>query len=491
MATPKEILAVARPKNTVVVTYGKDKNLYAVRQRVGCRRVNGRNLPVTGPTIGHIRDGKYVALADEKPKTTPVGSSVDLRDWADVALCDRLFSDMLTELEEVYRREDALKFYCIAILRVCNPGIKDCELSEHYANSFLSILRPDVALSRNTVSTFHKNAGKSLSMIVQFMRRRAARVGRNDHVLIDGTLKTDTSTVNSLSDFSRKAKVKGSCDISVLHAFNLERKEPVCSKCFPGNMLDQTAYEAFLRENGVKAGVLVGDKGFPASSIDRHLADNITLHYLNPIKRNARFIGTHDMLKFEGRLPGYEGVVFKKAKCRGGKKWLYSFRDVRMAANEERAYLEHVKGRDYDAEAYEQKRGTFGTIVLESDLDLSPDVAYRAYEERWQIELVMRYYKSACEFDETRVHSDYSVIGSEFCDFLSTVLTWRLIKEFTKAGLLDETTYRRIMKNLKRAKKAKVGEEDWQLIKVNPSIERMLASLCLLQSATAGIDTEG
>lgn len=85
---------------------------------------------------------------------------------------------------------------------------------------------------------------------------------------------------------------------------------------------------------------------------------------------------------------------------------------------------------------------------------------------------------------------DYSVIGSEFCDFLATILTWRLIKEFTKTGLLNETTYRRIMKNLKRAKKAKVGEEDWQLIKVNPSIERMLASLGLGTLATTETSVE-
>lgn len=479
MATPKDILAVKRPKNTVVVTYGKDRNLYAVRQRVGCRRVGGRNLPVTGPTIGHIVDGKYVALADEKPKVASVGSTVDLKDWADVAMCERCFSDMLDELCEVYRPEDALKFYCIAVLRVCHPGVKDCELAEHYANSFLSIVHPGVALSKNTVSTFHKNAGKSLSMIVRFMRNRAARVGENEHVLVDGTLKTNTSTVNSLSDFSRKARIKGGCDISVLQAFNLEKMEPVCSKCFPGNMLDVTAYEAFIRENGVTDGILVGDKGFPSSAIEKPLADNVRLHFLNPIKRNARFIETHGMLKFEGKLPGYEGVVYKKVKCKGGKKWLYSFRDIKTAAAEERNYLEHLESKDYEADAYEAKRTTFGTIVLECDLDLPPEIVYRAYEERWQIELVMRYYKSACGFDDTRVHSDYSVIGSEFCDFLATVLTWRLIKAFTKAKLLDELTYKRIMKNLRRAKKAKVGNEGWQLIRVNPSVEKMLTSLGL------------
>ena len=49
---------------------------------------------------------------------------------------------------------------------------------------------------------------------------------------------------------------------------------------------------------------------------------------------------------------------------------------------------------------------SFGTVVLESDIDLAPEIAYKAYEDRWQIELVMRFYKHACFFDETRVHSD-------------------------------------------------------------------------------------
>ncbi|WP_165444116.1 right-handed parallel beta-helix repeat-containing protein [Lachnoclostridium sp. Marseille-P6806] len=40
--------------------------------------------------------------------------------------------------------------------------------------------------------------------------------------------------------------------------------------------------------------------------------------------------------------------------------------------------------------------------------------------------------KSACEFDATRVQYDYAVIGSDFGDFLSTVLTFRLIKAFDK-----------------------------------------------------------
>ena len=60
MPIPQEILAVKRPSNTVVQAYGKNKDRYAVKQRIGCRRVGGRNVPVNGPTVGHIVDGVYV-----------------------------------------------------------------------------------------------------------------------------------------------------------------------------------------------------------------------------------------------------------------------------------------------------------------------------------------------------------------------------------------------------------------------------------------------
>lgn len=37
MPIPKEILSVERPKNTIVYAYGKNKDKYAVKKRIGCR----------------------------------------------------------------------------------------------------------------------------------------------------------------------------------------------------------------------------------------------------------------------------------------------------------------------------------------------------------------------------------------------------------------------------------------------------------------------
>ena len=481
MPIPQEILSVPRPRNTVVIAYGKDKSLYAVRQRIGCRNDNGRHLPVNGPTIGHIVDGKYIPIDTGLP--TPVSvSPVDLKDWANVVLCDKLFSGIRRELSAVYSETDVMKIYCISILRVCDPGIKNYELKEAYETSFLSELYPGVPLSRNTVTTFLNDMGKSVSRIIRFMQNRAAAVSMDHHLLVDGTLKSDESIVNSLSDFSRKARTKGTRDISILYAFDLEEMEPICSKCFPGNMLDATSYSAFISENRITKGIIVGDKGFPESAAHDHFAANPDLHYLNPVKRNSKLIERHSMLDFTGILPAYEGITFRKEKCTGTDKWLYSYRDSYKASKEERVWLQRAKkNKTYSLETLREKQKTFGTIVLECDLDIPAETAYKAYEKRWEIEIVMRFYKSACEFDETRVQDDYSVIGSEFCDFLSTLLTFRLIKAFDQAKLLENRTYKKIMSVLDRAKKVRTDGADWQLIRLNPSHEEILQELGLIQ----------
>lgn len=132
------------------------------------------------------------------------------------------------------------------------------------------------------------------------------------------------------------------------------------------------------------------------------------------------------MLDFTQILHGYDGVTYRKEKCSGKDKCLFSFRDSAKAAKEECDYLHRAKtDGTYNLEDLKNKQKTFGTIVLECDLDIKPETVYKAYAECWEIEIVMRYYKSACSFYETRVHNDCSVISSEFCDFLSTLLTFR------------------------------------------------------------------
>ena len=486
MAIPPEVLAVPRPKNTVVEAYGKNKNLYAVRERIGCKYDNGRRLPQNGRTIGHIIDLTYVPSGTiQEPK--PVSQALtDLKDWANIVLCDNLCKNLLTDLLKFYHRVDALKIYCISVLRLCYPGIKDYELQDAYRDCFLSELYPGVALSKNTVSEFLEDLGRAYSRIISFMRDRVERVLKTDHLLIDGTLKSCESEVNSLSDYSRKAKTKGTRDISLLYCYDLEMKEPICSKCFPGNMLDSTSYEGFISEFNITRGLIIGDKGFPANTAKKHFDANPELHYMNPLKRDSKYIRKYDLLNFDGQLDGHENILYKRVFVEEENKWLYSFKDTVMAHKEDYGWLHNSqKSRtDFSMSKYLDEARKFGTILLESDLEMDPLTAYLTYESRWEIELVMRYYKQACEFDETREHNDYSVIGSEFCSFLSSVMTYRFINRFEDVGLFKTHGYKKILKLLARAKKVRANGRDWEPIRMNDNLIEILQALELLPKPT-------
>jgi len=158
------------------------------------------------------------------------------------------------------------------------------------------------------------------------------------------------------------------------------------------------------------------------------------------------------MYAFDGMLDDRnEDVLFKKEQV--ADYWLYSFYDRKRAAKEEADYFKHHKGKPFDAQDMQQKDERFGTIVFESDLDADPLVIYWMYDERWLIEECFRYYKHVTDFDDTRVHSDVSVYGSEFINFISSVMTARLIRKFDETGLFSDVTYNDIMSRLASAKK--------------------------------------
>ncbi len=462
MSVPKDILAVPRPTNSVVYSYGKNNDKYLVRERIGCKYKDGRRIPVTGKTIGHIVNAKFEPLPVDEPKKIEY-ADVSLKDWANVMLCLKQSDDLLDELKLIYHKDDSKKILAIAILRVCYPGITDCELKDYYEHSFLSEELPDVALSKNSVSDFMSHLGSAADRIAEFMKNRANKVKINHHLLIDGTLKTNNSKVNSLCDFSYKSRVKGTRDISVLFAFDLEEQELICSECFPGNMLDVNAYKGFISRNNITSGIIVGDKGFPSSSVSESFVKNPKLHYINPIKRNAKLIETHNLLAFDTVISIDEGKIrCRKAKVSGKNKWVYAYHDHHRAYLEEDSSLTHHDEDYLSPEEFDKKQKTFGLIVLESDLDLPLDLVYMTYQKRWEIEIVMRFYKNACEFTDVREHSDWSVLGSEFCDFIASVITQRLLKKFKAKDVLKNVTYKKIMRNLRRAKKIKLKDnKEW------------------------------
>ena len=448
MAVPEEIRKVPRPTNTIVVDNGGiGKKRYAVRARSGVRYVSGGNpQPVNGNVIGYIADGRFVPISDPseyEPRELSYGS---------MALIRSVSGDILDDLLSVYGMDMGYQIMAVAALRVAIPHVTDKRLSTHYRRTFASVFYPDTAISKNSVCNLHQMVGMNGLKRKEFYAKRIDSVAETHHIAIDGTLKTDNSTVNDLSDFSYKSRVKGTKDVSVIYAYDVEKMEPICAQVFPGNCTDASAYAEFIRENDIDHGIIVADKGFPPNRIREELGKRPKLHFLTPIKRNDIRITNNDMLDFEEVLKNTEHNVLCKKRCIQGGMFLYAFRDPYKASLEEMTYLGRKSTqKSFDFGKYTKKDRNFGTIVFESDLDMDCETAYRCYEDRWLLEMVFRYYKNDEFLDNTRVQGDFSVYGSEFINSIATMITCRIIRRFTETKLLEEASYREIMDDLSSA----------------------------------------
>ena len=448
MGVPENIRSVERPTNTIVEDSGRDGvNRYSVRARSGVKYIKGGNpQPGNGRVIGHIINERFVSIT-EKMSDEP-----DSLSYGGVAFAKSVSDDLFEDLLAVYPPNEAAGVMASAMLKVARPKIAANRYSTHYGRTFVSKYYPNVAMSKNSIGSLFKKLGMDGKKRKAFYASRIARVAPNHHIAIDGTLKQDTSTVNDLSAFSYKARVKGCRDVSVIYAYVIETMEPLCAEVFPGNSIDASSFSAFINDNDIREGILLADKGFPISSIEEDLKERPNLHFISPLKRNDRRILANGMLGFDEVVTGTDkSVVGKKVTLPDGT-YLYSFRDSYRAGKEECSVITNSKKKkSFDSEKYLSHKDTYGLIVFESDVDLSLSQVYKCYEDRWQLELLFSLYKGEEELDQTNVQSDYSLIGAEFVNFVATVMTSRMVRKAGEAKLLDELTYGELMEDLSSA----------------------------------------
>ncbi len=486
MSVPEDIRAVERPTGTVVCD-GRN-GVYPVREKLsggywvdsdGKRHRPSRN----GKVVGHIVGLSYVPKETGDAGSVSCGD-VDLKDWGNIELFDRLNRDLLDLLKMYYNGEDSARLYSAAVLRASYEGIPDRKLKRQYEESFLSEMFPGVNFGRSSFSEFLRNVGRSCSRITQFMRMMVGRLSPDDRIIIDGSLRQDHSRINSLSEISRKTSAHKHKDILLMYAYSQEKKQPVCSKVYPGNMVDQRAVCDFIGEFAISDGLIVADKGFPPESVRSAASEHEGLHYLLPLKRNRSEITDLNLLKFDSRLETDAGVqcTRKSSETEHGILWYYSYRDPAVAADEELLYMSGHRGKDFDAGDLEEKRMSFGTLVFESDTEMECGEVYEIYCNRWLIELFFRSQEDAMEMDTTREHSDYTVIAGNFIDYLASVMCARMLIYLDNRKLLDKNTYGDIMDLLLRVKMTRTsGDSEWRVRKIALTDAELVEKTGILQ----------
>nr|WP_307929341.1 hypothetical protein [Mycoplasmopsis bovis] len=117
----------------------------------------------------------------------------------------------------------AYKLYVIAILRCAYPKAVNRDLKFYYETSFMSELFKKVGLSESLLPTSLKKL-VAYSNILTSVDRINEFKGRSNYWW---PLKSYNSDEVTFSQWSRKGKVKGSKDFTLLYTCDLYTKEPI------------------------------------------------------------------------------------------------------------------------------------------------------------------------------------------------------------------------------------------------------------------------
>lgn len=82
-----------------------------------------------------------------------------------------------------------------------------------------------------------------------------------------------------------------------------------------------------------------------------------------------------------------------------------------------------------------------GTSSFLSNEDLDPLIVYRLSKNRDLYKMTFQAYKNEMKLKDRDGLWNFSLYGKEFINFISTLITVRMIKKEREAGLLDHMTY--------------------------------------------------
>ncbi|MCQ2071403.1 MAG: transposase, partial [archaeon] len=449
MKVPKEVRKLERPKNTVVEPYMSGR--YAVRTRIDRYDDDGRPTFRKNQVIGYITDRYHPIVPEKDLKST---GRIDSKQYGAVNLINNLCKDLIEDLCEFYDYNDAVWIYCAALLKAAHPGIPDYKLQARYRHSFVSEIYPNVTMNMDNVTKMFTLLGEQFRTTEKFMAVRLRNIQEDGMVVIDGCLKQDNGDGLSISKASRKTASTKMFHHLMMYAYDPSEGELLCSKVYPGNVTDAVAVQDFVERMGIRKGIIVADHGFRPEIMKDVAEKHEDLHYLVPLMKGRSVAESSGCFAFDTVIQHDDGPVscrVTEAKDKDGKRlgyWLYSFKNPRIAAEMEDVYLEKNAER-LDPVMLEAERRWFGLMILQSDRKMDPGFAYDCYDDRWGIEPLFKLHKTGIEIDDTREKSDETATGSEFVNFLATLMSARLRNHLAQFDSCRNRSFKDVLSDLR------------------------------------------
>lgn len=455
-SVPENIRAL-KPKGTMVkAIHGKYYvyEYFHVKENDKWKTKMGKLIGSIDPTLGYVPNDSI-----EKDEITTV-------DFGEYFLSYSLSKNVLDDLKQVFNAKDAYTIYFLSLIHFVNGFTYIKNVNPLYKQSYLSVKYDSLSFGEKTISSLYDSLGRKQNKVNEFENLMIEKSSKE--LAFDGHCIRSSSDDNELSEPGNKANVFKDDQINVLMAYDINTSRPVLSRVYCGGTLDKISVKDLIERKNLHSILFIVDKGFYSKeNID--LFSSNDNHYIIPLYSNHK---KYKQITSSNKMEGL--FVFERSKRRSTVEYheetindrtIIFYRDLSQNALESTDYLSKVEEGKYTMESYLEKKESFGTIVLESNLNESAEEIYRLYKKRWMIETFYDYYKNRLDVNSLHLNDYYKTQGLSFIMLITSLIYSEFTKNIKKEKIKESV--QSILINSRFLKLHKDNKGKWRVENIN------------------------
>lgn len=220
--------------------------------------------------------------------------------------------------------------------------------------------------------------------------------------------------------------------MNLLMAYDINKGDPVFSKIYEGGCVDKISVEDAFRTHGFRDTLFVVDRGFYSGKNIAMFSANGN-RYIIPLSENlgAYKAATKKMVfddTFVYEKNKKRSAISYKETMTDGKRVIV-YRDSVLNAVDADSYRKNIGIKSScTIEKYNELKDFFGTIVLETNTQSTPEWVYGKYKSRWNIETFYNHFKNDLDFNALYEQDYYKLEGMSFI-MLTTSLVYECMRK--------------------------------------------------------------
>jgi hypothetical protein len=358
--------------------------------------------------------------------------------------------------------------------------------------NYARLLYGNAEVSSQRISDFLKAMGEEETQR-RFFKEYFPRFSNNakSGIIIDAT-SLPNQIHNPMTAWGRSGE-EIDMQVRFLLVVDKETSSPLFFRCLPGNIVDVSALSntvAELGKFGVSETYIYMDAGFFSEENITELYGN-GLNFLTRLPAGRTLFKelirkeTRDDLESRQHMVRYgkRGLFVKKTAIElfGKKAWAYLVLDPQRRGREvSRLVVTESSVEELDEEVDYSIKAS-GIMVLVSSFDIPTDEVVPAYYVRQTAEMLFGFSKDDLDILPLRVHSEESIRGFLFLQFLTLVAFTHLRKWLGKNYSVEEALVR--MRNLK----CKAYDKELLVSELTKEQKEIVEATGILMSKTLGI----